>query len=106
MDGNRVAALRRAPTVAGVTTEDFGKGRFPVTFLNDVKAAVLAEAAQYPADKTVAVIMSGTGIALGVCQNRIPFEGGRALPANWGTALPILRTVYSHSAGWPEGPRC
>lgn len=51
VDGNRVQLSAVLPLLAGVTTEDFGKGRFPVTFLNDVKAAVLAEAAQYPAGK-------------------------------------------------------
>lgn len=87
VDGNRVQLSDVLPLLAGVTTEDFGKGRFPVTFLNDVKAAVLAEAAQYPADKTVAVIMSGTGIALGVCQNRIPFEGGRGFAGELGYSV-------------------
>ena len=36
----------------------------------------MAEAARYEPEKTVAVVMSGTGIALGICQNRVPFEGG------------------------------
>ncbi|MCI8554928.1 MAG: ROK family protein [Clostridiales bacterium] len=65
-DGHTVRISNVVPLLAGVTGEYFGAGRFPVRFLNDVKAAVLAEAAHYPADAVVAVIMAGTGIALGI----------------------------------------
>lgn len=76
VDGDTIQLSAVLPLLAGVTASDFGKERFPVVFLNDVKAAALAEAARYAPEKTVAVIMSGTGIALGICQNRVPFEGG------------------------------
>lgn len=53
----------------GVTTDYFSAGRFPVRFINDVKAATVCEVANHPESNTIAVIMAGSGIALGVYTN-------------------------------------
>lgn len=50
----------------GVTTDYFSEGRFPVRFINDVKAATVCEVTNHPESNTIAVIMAGSGIALGV----------------------------------------
>ena len=83
------------PLLAGITGAYFGAGRFPVRFLNDVKAAVLAEAANYAPDAGVAVIMAGTGIALGVS------DKGRIIAGSHGFAGELGFSV----TGTPEGVR-
>lgn len=50
----------------GVTNDYFSEGRFPLRFINDVKAATVCEIANHPDSNTIAVIMAGSGIALGV----------------------------------------
>ncbi|MCJ8011643.1 ROK family protein [Paenibacillus sp. KQZ6P-2] len=53
-------------SLSGITTDYFGGGRFPVRFINDVKSAAVAETVNYKDKDTIAVIMAGSGIALGV----------------------------------------
>ncbi|MED5020570.1 ROK family protein [Paenibacillus chibensis] len=53
-------------SLSGITTDYFGTGRFPVRFINDVKSATVAETVHYKDKDTIAVIMAGSGVALGV----------------------------------------
>ncbi|WP_195575525.1 ROK family protein [Paenibacillus sp. 1001270B_150601_E10] len=64
--GNDRVQFSDMSVLNGVTTEYFSEGRYPVVFLNDVKAATLAESIHYPDHHTVAVLMAGTGLAVGV----------------------------------------
>lgn len=61
----------------GVAAEELVDGTLPVALINDVKAATLSEAAHHPGSDTVAVIMAGTGIAVGVVSGGQLLQGAR-----------------------------
>ncbi len=54
------------PGLAGMTAEFLSDGAFPIQFLNDLRCAALAEAANYPDDYLIAVVLAGSGTALGI----------------------------------------
>ncbi len=54
------------PGLAGMTDGFLSDGKVPVRFLNDLRCAALAEAANYPDDFLVAVVLAGSGTALGI----------------------------------------
>lgn len=64
---DKVELSHVVPALNGVTAGQFATAaNLPVAFINDVKAATLAEAAYYPDRDTVAVVMIDTFIASGV----------------------------------------
>lgn len=52
--------------LTGLTVDYFSEGRFPVRFINDVNAATVCEISNHPNSDTLAVIMAGSGVAIGV----------------------------------------
>ena len=54
------------PGIIGMSAEFLSQGKFPVHFLNDLRCAALAEAANYPKDYLIAVALAGSGTALGI----------------------------------------
>ncbi|GIP38414.1 glucokinase [Paenibacillus sp. J31TS4] len=77
----------------GATAAYFSDGRFPVRLLNDVKAATMAEAAHYPDARTLAVIMAGTGVAMGVVAD------GKLLGGASGWSGELGYTMFPTDAG-------
>lgn len=75
------------PNLNGLTSEYFSEGKYHVKFINDVKAATLTEKANYPYANTVAVLMVGTGIALGVYSNDKLFTGSNGFAGEVGYAF-------------------
>lgn len=83
------------PGIAGMTTDFIGGGNFPVFFINDVKAAVIEEAAAFDQSAPVIVIMAGTGIGMGIRSGGM-FLNGRSGWAGELGSIPI---------NTPEGTR-
>lgn len=75
VDGDSRVQFSDIQTLSGITTDYFSEGKVPCRFINDVKAATLAEAVNYPERDTIAVIMAGSGIALGVYSKKHMFTG-------------------------------
>jgi len=64
---DKVELSHVVPALNGATASQFATAaNLPIAFINDVKAATLAEAAHYPDRDTVAVVMIDTFIASGV----------------------------------------
>lgn len=72
------------PSLNGVTTEYFAEGRFPMCFINDVKAATFGESSYYPEADTVAVMMVGTGIAVGISSQGTILQGAKGFAGEMG----------------------
>lgn len=66
VEGDNLVKLSDIMSLTGVRPGFLGELGYPVKFMNDVKAATVCEAANYPNNKTVAVIMAGSGIAVGI----------------------------------------
>ncbi|MET3543514.1 putative NBD/HSP70 family sugar kinase [Paenibacillus favisporus] len=75
VEGDRRLQFSDIRALCGVTADDFAKGRFRCRLINDVKAATVAEAANYPEKDTVAVMMAGSGLALGVYSKQRMYTG-------------------------------
>ncbi|MEG0712041.1 MAG: ROK family protein, partial [Niameybacter sp.] len=71
----------------GVTTDYFSEGRFPLRFINDVKAATVCEITNHPESHTLAVIMAGSGIALGVYSNGKMLTGAHGFAGELGYCI-------------------
>lgn len=85
-NGNILQSSDVLPGLNGVESSYFSQGRFPVKFINDVKAATLTEAANHKESHTVAVVMVGTGIAAGVAIEGKLLEGGQGFAGEIGYA--------------------
>jgi predicted NBD/HSP70 family sugar kinase len=83
----RVEISDVVPGLNGVTADYFSENRFNVRFINDVNAAAVFEAANYPDKHTIAVVMVGTGIGLGIISNGELFEGSRGWSCEIGISL-------------------
>ncbi|WP_053982588.1 ROK family protein [Niameybacter massiliensis] len=64
--GDYMVELSDMSDLTGVTVDYFSEGRFPIRFINDVKAATVCEISNHPDSDTLAVIMAGSGLAIGV----------------------------------------
>lgn len=64
--GDYMVKFSDLSSLNGITTDYFSEGRFKVRFINDVKSATVAEVANNKEKDTIAVIMAGTGLAIGV----------------------------------------
>lgn len=91
------------PELAGLDAEYLSRGRFPCRFINDVKAAGIAEMSNYPKDNTLAVIMNGTGIAATFCERGQVIQGSRGFAGELGlNAFPSdegIKTLDELSSG-------
>ncbi|NLI89449.1 MAG: ROK family protein [Epulopiscium sp.] len=83
---NRLNISDVLPRLNGVESSYFGQGRFPVKFINDVKAATLTEANNHKEANTVATIMVGTGIAAGLAVEGKLFRGSQGFAGEMGWA--------------------
>jgi glucokinase len=103
VEGNRSVKFSDINSLNGVNTDFFSDGRFKVKFINDVKAATLAEVANYKDNDTIAVIMSGSGIATGVYSKGQMFNGANNFAGELGYCIINTedgpRTVDSLSGG-------
>lgn len=69
IEGDHKVPMSDMAGINGATANYFSDGRFPVRLINDVKAATVCEIEHYPDAKTIAVIMAGSGFAVGVYTN-------------------------------------
>ena len=103
VEGNHKVTFSDINSLNGVTTDFFSDGRFRVKFINDVKAATLAEVSNYKRHDTIAVIMSGSGIATGVYSKGQMFNGANNFAGELGYCIIQTkdgpRTVDSLSGG-------
>ncbi|WP_027626517.1 ROK family protein [Clostridium lundense] len=91
------------PNLNGIKSEYFSADSYNVHFINDVKAALVAETINYPEWYTTAVIMVGTGIALAVKTNGSIISGSKGWSGELGS-IPIMlnnevTTLNSVSSG-------
>ncbi len=61
--GSQVTSSDVLPCLNSLSTDDFSTD-FPVAFINDIQAALIAEKQQHPTVKNLIVIMIGTGIGM------------------------------------------
>ncbi len=91
------------PQLAGLDAEYLSRGRFPCRFINDVKAAGIAEMSNYSKEDTLAVILNGTGIAAAFCERGQVIRGGRGFAGELGlNVIPSdegLKTLNELSSG-------
>jgi len=95
VEGDHRVQLSDVRALTGMTADDFGEGRFPVRLINDVKSATVAETVHYKDKDTLAVIMAGSGTALGVYSKGRMFTGAHGFAGELGYC--IIQTE--------EGPR-
>lgn len=82
------------PALNGMTAEAVAaRVGSPVAFINDVKAATLGEAAYYEDHDTVAVIMTGIGIASGVVVKGDLLVGAKGWSGEMGYSLIVADGV-------------
>lgn len=74
------------PSLDDLYSNYFTDGKYIVKFINDVNAATLTEAANNKKADTVAVLMVGTGIALGVYSEGKLFTGANGFAGEVGYA--------------------
>jgi len=84
VEGDSRVKFSDISSLTGITTDYFGGGRFPVRFINDVKSAAVAETVNYTDKDTIAVIMAGSGIALGVYSKERMFTGAHGFAGELG----------------------
>lgn len=87
IDGDSVVKYSDVHHLNGVQIEYFTAGKMRGRFVNDVIAATWAEIANYPDGETLAVIMCGTGIAIGVYTNGEMFLGGSGYAGELGYCI-------------------
>ncbi|MEM7112230.1 MAG: ROK family protein [Chloroflexota bacterium] len=87
VDGDSTVKYSDVYNLNGVDIEYFTDGKMSGKIINDVKAATWAEVPNYPSSKTIAVIMCGTGIAVGVYNNGEIFLGGRGYAGELGYCI-------------------
>lgn len=85
-DNDRVK-LSDMPALTGLRAEHITDGRIPVQLLNDVKAATMAEAVHYPDQRTIAVLLAGYGLAVGVVADGTLLQGARGWSGELGYTL-------------------
>lgn len=87
VDGDSVVKYSDVRNLNGVGIDYFTDGKMQGKIINDVKAATWAEIANYPNSQTIAVVMCGTGIAVGVYSNGEMFLGGRGYAGKLGYCI-------------------
>ncbi|MGZ9585764.1 ROK family protein [Paenibacillus marinisediminis] len=84
VDGSDKVEMTDLLTTLNGVTADYFATDCPVAFINDVKAAAIAGAADHAESHTVAVIMAGTGIAVGVVEKGELLLGSRGWSGEMG----------------------
>lgn len=87
VEGDHRVQLSDVRSLTGMTADDFGQGRFPVRLINDVKSATVAETVHYKDKDTLAVIMAGSGTALGVYSKGRMFTGAHGFAGELGYCI-------------------
>ncbi|MWV45425.1 ROK family protein [Paenibacillus sp. HJL G12] len=87
VEGDYRVKLSDIGSLSGISTDYFGEGRFPVRFINDVKSATVAETVHYRDKDTIAVIMAGSGIAIGVYSKERMFTGAHGFAGELGYCI-------------------
>lgn len=87
VDGDSIVKYSDVYNLNGVGIDYFTAGKMRGKIINDVKAATWAELPNYPDSKTIAVIMCGTGIAVGVYDDGEIFLGGRGYAGELGYCI-------------------
>ena len=87
VDGDSVVKYSDVFNLNGVGIETFTEGKMKGKFINDVKAATWAEIPNYPNSQTLAVVMCGTGIAIGVYTNGQMLVGGSGYAGELGYCI-------------------
>lgn len=94
-DANQVIASDVVPSLNGLNANFFSLNNYQVSLINDVQAALLEEAAHYPDEFTITVIMNGTGIAAATKTNKKPILGAKNWAGELGFApLSVAGEVY------------
>ncbi|MFT9846720.1 ROK family protein [Aneurinibacillus sp. REN35] len=98
-----VVASDVLPAIAGMTTDFLCMGDYPIYLINDVKAALIQESAAVDEHATTAVLMVGTGIAIGVKANGKILTGCKGWAGELGS-IPIptldgIRTLDTVASG-------
>ncbi|MEI0738085.1 ROK family protein [Paenibacillus sp. JTLBN-2024] len=87
VEGDHRVQLSDVRSLSGIIADYFGAGRFPVRFINDVKSAAVAETVHYKDKDTIAVIMAGSGTALGVYSKGRMFTGAHGFAGELGYCI-------------------
>ena len=87
VDDDKVVKYSDVTNLNGVGIDTFTEGKMYGRIINDVRAAAWAEIANYPDHNTIAVIMSGTGIAVGVYTNGEMVVGGSGYAGELGYCI-------------------
>ena len=87
VDGDSVVKYSDVHNLNGVTVEYFTEGKVAGRLINDVRAATWAEIANYADNQTMAVIMCGTGIAVGLATNGEIHLGGSGYAGELGYCI-------------------
>lgn len=87
VDEDSVVKFSDLYNLNGVSIDYFTEGKMRGKIINDVKAATWAEIANYPDSNTIAVVMCGTGLAIGVYTNGEMFLGGSGYAGELGYCI-------------------
>lgn len=87
VEGDHRVKFSDISSLNGLSSDYFGGGRFPVRLINDVKAATVAETVNYQDKDTIAVIMAGSGIALGVYSKGSMITGAHGFAGELGYCI-------------------
>ena len=103
IEDNKMVKFSDISDLSGVTTDFFSEPGFEVKFINDVKAATLAEVSNYRNNDTIAIIMIGSGLATGVYTKGQMINGANNFAGELGYCIIQTengpRTVDSLSGG-------
>lgn len=103
LKGDMEVALSDIRALTGVTADYFSAGRWKVRLINDVKAATVKVISESKESDTIAVVMAGTGLAVGIYTNQQILMGGKGFAGELGYCmLPTkdgLKTVDSLCGG-------
>ena len=87
VDGDSVVKYSDVHNLNGVTVDYFTEGKIVGRFINDVRAATWAEIVNYADNQTIAVMMCGTGIAVGMYTNGEIHLGGSGYAGELGYCI-------------------